>query len=47
VSWIDDFTEELQRFRALIAEGDLGLEQAFDRARQARNAWIEEHGKKS
>lgn len=47
VSWIDDFTKELQRFRGLIAEGDLGLEQAFDRARQARNAWIEEHGKKS
>jgi prephenate dehydrogenase len=47
VSWIDEFTEELQRFRTLIAEGDLGLEQAFDRARQARNAWIEEHGKKS
>ncbi len=47
VSWIDDFTRELQRFRALIAEGDLGLEQAFDRARQARNAWIEEHDKKS
>jgi prephenate dehydrogenase len=47
VSWIDDFTKELQRFRALIVEGDLGLEQAFDRARQARNAWIEEHDKKS
>jgi prephenate dehydrogenase len=47
VSWIDDFAKELQRFRALIAEGDLGLEQAFDRARQARNAWIEEHDKKS
>jgi prephenate dehydrogenase len=47
VSWIDDFTRELQRFRGLIAEGDLGLEQAFDRARQARNAWIEEHDKKS
>ena len=47
VSWIDDFTRELQRFRALIVEGDLGLEQAFDRARQARNAWIEEHDKKS
>jgi prephenate dehydrogenase len=47
VSWIDDFTEELQRFRALIAEGDLGLEQAFEKARQARNAWIEERGKKS
>jgi len=47
VSWIDDFTKELQRFRSLISEGDLGLEQAFDRARQARNAWIEEHDKKS
>ncbi len=47
VSWIDEFTKELQRFRGLIAEGDLGLEQAFDTARQARNAWIEEHDKKS
>jgi len=46
VSWIDDFAKELQRFRGLIAEGDLGLEQAFDKARQARNAWIEEHDKK-
>lgn len=47
VAWIDELTKELQRFRGLIAEGDLGLEQAFERARQARNAWIEEHGKKS
>lgn len=45
VFWIDEFTKELQRFRALIAEGDIGLEQAFEQARQARNAWIEEHGK--
>ena len=47
MSWIDEFTKELQWFRGLIAEGDLGLEQAFERARQARNAWIEEHDKKS
>lgn len=47
VAWIDELTKELQRFRGLIAEGDLGLEQAFERARQARNAWIEEHDKKS
>ncbi|MBN2099467.1 MAG: prephenate dehydrogenase/arogenate dehydrogenase family protein [Dehalococcoidia bacterium] len=47
VAWIDELTKELQRFRTLIAEGDLGLEQAFERAWQARNAWIEEHGKKS
>ncbi len=47
VAWIDEFTKELQRFRVLIAEGDLSLEQAFERARQARNAWIEEHGNKS
>jgi len=47
VSWIDEFTKELQRLRALIAEGDLSLEQAFERARQARNAWIEERDKKS
>ena len=46
-SWIDDLARELQRFRGLIAEGDLSLEQAFEAARQARNAWIEEHGKKS
>jgi len=47
VAWIDEFTREVQRFRSLIAEGDLSLEEAFERARQARNAWIEEHGKKS
>jgi prephenate dehydrogenase len=47
VAWIDEFTRELQRLRGLIAEGDLSLEQAFERARQARNAWIEEHDKKS
>jgi prephenate dehydrogenase len=47
VAWIDEFTKELQRFRSLIAEGDLGVEQAFERARQARNAWIEEHGTES
>ena len=47
VAWIDELTKELQRFRSLIAEGDLGLEEAFEEARQARNAWIEEHGKKS
>jgi prephenate dehydrogenase len=46
VAWIDELTKELQRFRSLIAEGDLGLEEAFEKARQARNAWIEEHGKK-
>jgi prephenate dehydrogenase len=46
VAWIDEFTKELQRFRNLIAEGDLGLEEAFERARQSRNSWIEEHGKK-
>jgi prephenate dehydrogenase len=46
VSWIDEFSRELQRFRDLVAEGDLSLEQAFDDARQARNAWIEEHDKR-
>ncbi len=45
VFWIDEFTRELQRFRSLIAEGDVELEHAFDQARQARNTWIEEHGK--
>jgi len=47
VAWIDEFTRELQRLRSLVAEGDLGLEEAFERARQARNAWIEKHGKTS
>jgi prephenate dehydrogenase len=47
VAWIDEFTRELQRFRSLIAEGDLSVEQAFEKARQARNAWIEEHDRKS
>lgn len=47
VAWIDEFTRELQRFRSLIAEGDLSVEQAFEKARQSRNAWIEEHDRKS
>lgn len=47
VAWIDEFAKVLQRFRSLIAEENLGLEEAFEKARQARNAWIEEHGKKS
>jgi prephenate dehydrogenase len=47
VAWIDEFNRELQRLRSLVAEGDLGLEEAFERARQARNAWVEEHGKTS
>ena len=47
VAWIDEFAGEVERLRTLIAEGDLSLEEAVDKARQARNAWIEEHDKES
>lgn len=47
VAWIDRFSRELQQFRHLITEGDLGLEQAFEKTRQARNGWIEQYGKKA
>ncbi|MDM8000271.1 MAG: prephenate dehydrogenase/arogenate dehydrogenase family protein [Dehalococcoidia bacterium] len=47
IAWIDEFARELERFRRLVAERDVSLEEAFEKARQARTAWIEEHGKKS
>ena len=47
LAWIDRFIEELSLFRQLIAEGKgEALERAFIQARQARQRWLEEYGKK-
>jgi prephenate dehydrogenase len=45
--WIDEFAEELARFRQLVSEGSEDLEGAFLTAQQARKAWLDEYGKRS
>jgi prephenate dehydrogenase len=45
--WIDEFTAELARFRRLVSEGSQELEDAFLAARQARQDWLDDHGKRS
>ncbi|MBM4445333.1 MAG: prephenate dehydrogenase [Chloroflexi bacterium] len=45
--WIDEFTAELARFRRLVSEGGQELEEAFLAARQARQAWLDDYGKRS
>jgi len=43
--WIDACLHDLQRMRALIAQGDAqGLEEAFEKALQARIRWQRERG---
>jgi prephenate dehydrogenase len=44
--WIDQFSEELSRFRRLISDGSEDLEQAFLDAQQARKAWLDDYDKK-
>lgn len=46
ISWIDEFTKELNRFRELIATGDDELEKAFSEVKEARQRWIEERDKR-
>jgi prephenate dehydrogenase len=41
VSWIDKFSQELERYRQLVIEGDRRLEQAFGDANKARQEWLE------
>jgi prephenate dehydrogenase len=38
--WLDDYIEELKRLRSLIDGGSGELEQAFVRAREAREKWL-------
>jgi len=40
VNWIDKFSQELKRYRQLVAEGDKRLEQAFAEANKARQEWL-------
>jgi prephenate dehydrogenase len=46
LNWIDEFIKELSRFRQFITEGSEELEKAFIQAQQARQKWVEEHGKR-
>jgi prephenate dehydrogenase len=40
VDWIDKFSQQLERYRQLVAEGDVGLEQALAQANRARQKWL-------
>jgi len=40
VSWIDEFSQELERYRQLVAKGDKRLEQALTEANTARQEWL-------
>ena len=40
VNWIDKFSQELERYRQLVAEGNKRLEQTFTEANKARQEWL-------
>jgi len=40
VNWLDKFSQELERYRQLVAVGDKRLEQAFIDANKARQEWL-------
>jgi prephenate dehydrogenase len=40
VNWLDKFSQELGRYRQLVAGGDKRLEQAFTDASKARQEWL-------
>ena len=40
VNWIDKFSQELERYRQLVADGDKRLEQALTEANKARQEWL-------
>lgn len=40
VNWMDKFSQELERYRQLMAEGDKRLEQALTEANKARQEWL-------
>jgi len=42
VDWIDKFSQELERYRQLVTEGDKRLEQALAQANKARQEWLEQ-----
>ena len=41
ISWIDEFTRELQRLRGLVADGNNEIEAALAVANEARQRWLE------
>jgi len=40
VNWMDKFSQELERYRQLVAKGDKRLEQALTEANKARQEWL-------
>jgi len=42
VDWIDKFSQELEKYRQLVAGEDKGLEQALDQANRARQKWLKQ-----
>jgi prephenate dehydrogenase len=44
ISWIDEFSKELQRLRKLVADGDNEIEEALALANKARKKWLEKRG---
>jgi len=42
IDWIDRFTQELQRYRQLVTDGDKRLEQALAEASKARQEWLKQ-----
>jgi len=40
VNWMNEFIQELERYRQLVAEGDERLEQALTEAKKARQEWL-------
>ncbi len=42
VNWMDQYIEELRKYRRLISEGGEELMEAFLRAQQARRKWLQE-----
>ncbi|OGN97116.1 MAG: hypothetical protein A2Z77_06070 [Chloroflexi bacterium RBG_13_51_36] len=40
VNWMDKFSQELERYRQLVAKGDKSLEQALTKANKARLEWL-------
>ncbi len=42
VDWLDEFSQELERYRQLVAEGDKHVEQALTEANEARQEWLKQ-----
>jgi prephenate dehydrogenase len=42
VDWIDEFSQELERYKQLVAKGDKRLEQALTEANNARQEWLKQ-----